>query len=420
MRHCFLGVLLTVGCGAAVAQTTTPTDAERLAAANADKAEWEAKNAALNYRNNSNPGSGLTGKVDVKANAGSIEANILAARAVERASAMILEAVNDYTSAVVILSPAASTSVARWDLFSFRHRRLTALFRQLSEDLETALSGVDASLRGGVTAEASPLLLLSLASKALSYGLSDYEIGGVATTSVTDETLATALSALGPEKGVIVSRPLLLPTAGGPDAVLSMVEGLEQQAVAATKERAVAKKVEAALLKKAEANGADAPVLKQQAAVFNALAARYDATLTASDALITMLGDAGEKNLLPLSGVVREKILADALDRAGWALFISSPASGGGYYTKKNLWTALGGMPFYVAGGATVNYTLVERATGDVRAAGVVSVLCGYRRVSDSPELACEHEIAQPPAGASALSSNAAPSPFQHDPDAQP
>jgi hypothetical protein len=397
MHSWFFAVLLVVCCGSALAQATTPTDAERLAAANADKAEWEARNAALNYLNNSNPGSGLSGKIDVKANAGSIEANILATRAVEHASATILEAVRDYTSAVVILSPSAPTSVARWDLFSFRHRRLTALLRQLSEDLKTALSGVDPNLRDGETAEASALLLVSLASKTLSYGLSDYEIGGVATTSVTDETLATALSAQGPAKGVTVLRPLLLPTAGGPDAVLSMVEGLEQQTVAAAKERAVAKSVEAALTEKAEANGQDAQALKEQAAVFNALAARYEAALTASDALITMLGETGDKSLLPLSGVVREKVLADALDRAKWALFISSPASGGGYYTKRNLWTALGGMPFYVSGGATVNYTLVERKSGEVRAAGIVAVLCGYRRVSDSSELACEHESAQLP-----------------------
>lgn len=62
---------------------------------------------------------------------------------------------------------------------------------------------------------------------------------------------------------------------------------------------------------------------------------------------------------------------------------------------------AVGGMPFYVAGGAVVNYALVRRETGEVAAADIVSVLCGYRRVTKSPALECHIEAQEPTAAPS-------------------
>ena len=46
--------------------------------------------------------------------------------------------------------------------------------------------------------------------------------------------------------------------------------------------------------------------------------------------------------------------------------------------SKKNLWTALGGMPLFHMGGAAVSYRLLNGTDGTVAAAGVVPVHGGY------------------------------------------
>lgn len=60
-------------------QVPAPPDpnAQRLAAATAEKAEWDARKAKLDYQNAAGPASGLTNAVELKDKAGAMEANLL-------------------------------------------------------------------------------------------------------------------------------------------------------------------------------------------------------------------------------------------------------------------------------------------------------------------------------------------------------
>ena len=54
----------------------------------------------------------------------------------------------------------------------------------------------------------------------------------------------------------------------------------------------------------------------------------------------------------------------------------------GSTYTKKNLWTAFGGMPFFVMGGATGSFVLLKGDSGQLIHSALVPFHGGYKKVS--------------------------------------
>src|SRR5262249_43562241 len=99
--------------------------------------------------------------------------------------------------------------------------------------------------------------------------------------------------------------------------------------------------------------------------------------------LATALRSTDGTSGLPLNTVVQEKALADGLGPDGMALWLHIQAAGGGYYTRKVIWNAFGGIPFAVSGGAVVTYTLTRPADWQVIAAGVFDCYSGYRWIAD-------------------------------------
>ena len=59
----------------------------------------------------------------------------------------------------------------------------------------------------------------------------------------------------------------------------------------------------------------------------------------------------------------------------------------GSTYTKKNLWTAFGGMPFFVMGGATGSYILLKGDSGELVHSALVPFHGGYKKVSQIKEI---------------------------------
>ena len=57
-------------------------------------------------------------------------------------------------------------------------------------------------------------------------------------------------------------------------------------------------------------------------------------------------------------------------------------SAGGGYTIKRNLWTFLGGEPFFVSGGAVVSYALLSGKTGAALKARVMPIHGGHVRAS--------------------------------------
>ena len=61
------------------------------------------------------------------------------------------------------------------------------------------------------------------------------------------------------------------------------------------------------------------------------------------------------------------------------------PSSVGSYYTKKNILTAFGAEPFFVAAGVVATYTLIDGSDGGVLASNLVPIHGGYYRAPDVP-----------------------------------
>ena len=66
------------------------------------------------------------------------------------------------------------------------------------------------------------------------------------------------------------------------------------------------------------------------------------------------------------------------LKQGGQLLIVKIQKAGGAHYTKKNMWTLFGGMPFYHMGGVIVSFVLLDGAAGSVAKSGVVPIHGGF------------------------------------------
>jgi hypothetical protein len=137
---------------------------------------------------------------------------------------------------------------------------------------------------------------------------------------------------------------------------------------------------------KAQAESAPAGVkekLLRGAELYEQGAAVLRKAITKSEEFISALSVADAKGVAPITKIALEKAICDELKgEEALALVLDVRAMVGGYYTKKNLFTFLGGMPFYVMGGAVVTYYLVDKK-GKVKKAGLVPVHGGYAPVQE-------------------------------------
>ncbi|UHD16366.1 xanthine dehydrogenase family protein molybdopterin-binding subunit [Thiocapsa bogorovii] len=109
----------------------------------------------------------------------------------------------------------------------------------------------------------------------------------------------------------------------------------------------------------------------------------YSAAQKRFDDLLESLAKSDKDGVPAAELVMTQKAVSDALKSGSYALFLRLNLSAGGYYTKKNLWTFFGSLPFYVSGGAIASFVAVDGASGDVRAAGQFQVHSGYYPVDE-------------------------------------
>ena len=135
--------------------------------------------------------------------------------------------------------------------------------------------------------------------------------------------------------------------------------------------------------------------LKQAEASNGAFATAVAAYKKSYDDLLTALSTLDGP--LAMSELLKAKAYIDA-DFTQF-LELKIDAAGGSYYTKKNIWSTLGDMPFEIAGGAVVHYTFFNRG-GQVLAADSIQVHSGYYEVNDiasgstvSPQLLQTEEV---------------------------
>jgi hypothetical protein len=102
------------------------------------------------------------------------------------------------------------------------------------------------------------------------------------------------------------------------------------------------------------------------------------AAIAIHDSFFSKLTTPDDKSAIPLTTVIRDSVVSDILSGNGLLMTVRLATSGGAYYTKKNMWTFFGSMPFYNMGGVVVSFVLLEGTDGHVLASGAIPVYGGY------------------------------------------
>lgn len=384
-----LCILMTSGSQLSYAQTK-PTDAERLATANADKAEWEAdaarsaaKKAKAEALTAGFNGSGISGEVKAGDNAGQAEAALLSTIAINDASARIASQIGPGRLLIVAGKDAPDLTAAQ--LYELRR---SAVEKDLSTAKLThfkAMMAYQKYRRPGLMAGpvAAVSAALTAASTIASFFKTDYAVGGVAVTS-DDYMLAVALAGRMCGEAQISGQLLTSDPAAGIAQNLSKLEDsarTARQALADTQR-------DTALLKKAKPSAAQKAAHAQLLAAFAAASSDLETALARYDAFMVAIGLGAKKadgdakatgDSISLEAVVAQERLRSALAEAGRAVFVRVHSTSGAFYTEKNLWSGLGvAMPFHVSGSANISWSLIDAASGKVTKGGLLPVPTRY------------------------------------------
>lgn len=376
-----------------------------VAAANQAKARSDAQTAAFEAESKriaataaaqqaaiaSIPDSGFSGRVELKTDGGKGEATLLTARAALCAAAAIAEAVGSHVNgeSVRIYVGNDKPTLDHLQVFNLRRRLLEegakpnaeALDSQAVAALKTA--GIEASsLAPPTIAQVAPAetIALGLMTLAKLGGLfqSDYELGGY-TISADDNLLGAAVAgALSAGEVYLASRSA---PAGGADALARLLGPLAETSARA-QERMTVLSAKGRQAQDLVAGAADhrKDAIRKAADACSEAGAAWQALVTAYDGFITSLSTPDDKGVYQVTKVAQEQELSAALEGGQFILFVQMAAAVGGYYVKRNLWTFLGGMPFFVMGGVVVTYTLIAGPGGAVKASGVIPHHGGYER----------------------------------------
>ena len=367
------------------------------AEADASKAKADADLAAFKARFGDVPASPYSGAVTLKENAGKTEALLLAAQAARSAAAAIAEAIKTKATDVMLL---ASPDVPAFDnlmRFGVEFGIVQKTFDDMDqisnvarekESAQPATPPPTRALRAPTRQRAVPPvaaagLALDAADKLLGFFRTDYTVGGIDLT-LEDAMLINELAGRLTEDTVTVYLPKVfngneLARAGA--NVIAELQGMALRRARSTSTAADHEQRTALWTERAEKE-ADVDKKKEMAAVAAAHQGAADAIGKASalyDSWFGKLSSPDEKtSVVPIVAVIRERALMDALDKGRSLLVVKLHASGGSYYTKKNIWTAFGTMPFFHMGGTVASFALVAGTTGAVMAAGTVPVHGGF------------------------------------------
>ncbi len=415
-----LAALLVVA-GPAAAQTAAEIELQTKAAA-ARKAEADAALAEINLRNAqiNVPSSGVTGRVTETSGAAMGEERLLAARALNGVSDCIAPRVRgamanfqaspddpakwmagsgcarpaDATGAPALGSPARvllfvgdeRPTLDSWLTYKRREQQLDAAFTAAAALFQAASDQDDALKAAGGQEMAAFLPLgalgalgtigtgVSALSNLIGFFGSEYSVGGAAITpdnTMFESSLTRALLT----QGIEVRRPGRAVSLGLQSEMSAKFAAWDDKAATASGQLALAQ----AMVKLYEKDPRKAaPWIKAAGALQNAI--------TASGAMYTWLAGADPKGGLVLGRVLADGELSRDLNAAGrktYFLFITVSSASGSHYSRRNLWTVFGGMPFWAMGSVVVGYQLVDPVTKVTFAADQIPYHGGYRRVNE-------------------------------------
>jgi len=351
--------------------------------AEARKAASEAELAAFKASLGEVPASGHSGTVDLKADAGKVEAALLAAKAVGTAAQKIRTTIgppaNPKASVVTIYSAALLPRFDLWATF----RVQTGLAQKAFENAQAMTDTLEGRGLEMVPLPAAAGLTLEAINNLLGFFRTDYTIGGIELT-LDDALLVDAVAGALRAQGWTVRIPGRYDTGmvAAAQDILDTLSTLSQSNARGREARAQHEKT-AADMTEAAARATDAAKktqLEEEGKRHKEAAAAWQGAMALYEAFYGTLATAGDKGLAPLTALVRERSVTRALEAGGKLLVVQLHNSGGAYYTKKNLWSLFGGMPLYHMGGTVAAFALFDGVSGEVGAAGIIPVHGGFVR----------------------------------------
>ena len=356
------------------------------AAANAQQATAIAQLAALKAMIGEVPASGYNGTVDLKEKAGSTEAALLAAKAINSAARNIVDRLPQQNTRKTVFLYASGDVPTFQALIAFRAQ--IAIVNKAFDDAKLA-SEKAGEVSQPPTEKILPVLgasglALSAVNNLLGYFRTDYTVGGIDLQwddSMIVHALAGAIA--GSSKNLDVKLPALYnPGALSEPAalILNAATGVSLQRLdgQAQESREESLSGHFTTLAAKEADATKKANLQKSARAHKDAADAWKAALALCDSFFVKLTTADDKGVIPLTNVVRDNVVASALDQNNLLLVVKLQKSGGAYYTKKNMWTLFGGMPLYHMGGAVVSYVLLDGKEGQILQAGVVPIDGGF------------------------------------------
>jgi len=357
----------------------------RKADADAAKAETDAATAKRDYRQKELPASGKSSAATVKDNAGQVEAGLLANR---QLTALTAEAANRLNTRFQLGCQGATCArrkvilMGATDDLQLIHRATYELRKTLvSRALDNAISSFDTApppkpgkAAGFVALAAAAVVQLA---NLASYFAANTEVGGVAVTTNEQALYASLAENLRQVCGLndvyIASRTS---TRKAAETITTELKDLDLVVYDAAKKLAIAKTNAAALRKGKKGDAADAA-----AKPWDTVATNLTTAIDGYTAFTTLLAD--EKGAMPLSAVIREEALYQILASPN-ETFLVLPTyvqAGGSYYTQTSLWTLLGAVPFHVAGGSAIAYSVLRASDGLSLGGGTAEGESGYTPV---------------------------------------
>jgi proteasome assembly chaperone (PAC2) family protein len=330
--------------------------------------------------------SSITGTVTTKTDAGKGEASLLAARAVVSSAEAVAKRLSETIAKkrIVLMAGTAGPQLANYEQFELRKRLVESALTDALRRSEVVGSPGQrtASDADSVAVGASVGLIVDAAAKLGSYFKSNYEVGGLTLTSDDEQLLSAVAGAL---LGTVSA--VVIPSHAAP-AMLDVFSSLDALRVSASSAVARANDFDQRARKlrdeaEAESDAAKKTNSNSVADEYEASAADLRLAVSKADELTASLGVADAQGVLAIVKIAREKAVREAIDRPDTLLLLVSVRSAvGGFYAKQNLWTFLGGMPFYAMGGSIVTYTLLT-GTGEVQGSGLIPIHSGYGKVSE-------------------------------------
>lgn len=353
------------------------------AAFDARKAALDAKAAEFQAGLGSVTGqTAITGSVTEGTDPGRPEALVLAVDAANRAADRIaddLTAPLRGTKQLLLVTSADDVSLAQLDFYDFQRKQIDRRMIDAKERLDKLPEPAgEAAVAGLVPPLAAAGALLDAASKLGSYFLTDYKFGKVDIT-LPDRTVMYAAAAY--------LRPKLAP--GGRIYIPQQLTAAEAQEL--VDELDDPSKHYLALVAKADEKRKSAG---QDPAVAEAVAAA-DAAAKSWEAFVTTLTTAPAQGETVIDRILRQKAIKRLLG-SGTPILVLNHQLAGSYYTKKNLWTFLGGPPLYTAAAVAVSYALLDGADRQILASGTVPLHSGYGSVTSVMKWFRAYDVSQP------------------------